>query len=70
MKMPSVEIEIEVYCNTCGAGLCNETDVAKTRNRGMDSFRVNACEGCLKSARDEGYDAGYEAARKEYENQA
>ena len=60
-----VEIDVEVYCNSCGAHMCNETDHVITKNRGADSFRVNACEKCLKSAYDEGYNAGYEEAKKE-----
>lgn len=65
--MPSVEIEIEVYCATCGAGLCGKTDVVKTRSRGQDSFRVEACEVCIDAAHDRGLDEGYEKARKEFE---
>ena len=26
-----IEIEFEVYCDTCGNGLCNQTEVTKTR---------------------------------------
>jgi hypothetical protein len=62
-----VEIEVEVYCNSCGAHMCNETDSVITPNRNRNAFRVNACSKCMESARDEGYDKGYEAARLEYD---
>lgn len=65
--MPSVEVEIEIYCDTCGDGLCNQSTGATTRNRGASSIRVEACKNCMKEAESKGYDEGYEAARKEYE---
>lgn len=52
--MPSFthEIEFEVYCGTCGAGLCNQTttdDHAGYR----DSARVtvDVCSRCIESAK-------------------
>lgn len=58
-----IEIEVEVYCNNCGAHLCNETDSVKTKNRSANAFRVNACPKCL----DNSYEKGYDKAREEYE---
>lgn len=60
-----VDVEIEVYCNSCGDGMCNETDVVKTHNRQANAFRVNACSKCLERAKDEGYDKGHSAGYEE-----
>lgn len=50
--MPSIplEIEVEIYCDTCGSGLCNRTDYVRTRNRQEHSFRVEACDECIDKA--------------------
>lgn len=48
-----------VYCATCGAGLCNQTSV-----NGPD-ISVEVCQACLTKAKDEGYDEGYEDALKD-----
>jgi len=49
--MPTIEfeteIEIEVYCATCGCGLCNETESTTGFNREVRQFRVNACPDCI-----------------------
>lgn len=51
--MPEFEIDFEVYCNTCGTGLCNESETPRTRTRGMLSVRVNACPHCIGEKQDE-----------------
>jgi hypothetical protein len=63
--MPVFEVEFEVYCSKCGAGLCNQT---KTENASysysgtrMARLEVEPCENCLKEAKDEGYEEGKEA---------
>jgi len=56
--MPIAEIEIEIYCAQCGAGLCNQTEFATTRGRGLPSFRVEPCEKCLNEAREEAREEG------------
>ncbi len=39
----TVDIDFEVYCGTCGAGLCNESDTRKSKNRNYLQVTVNAC---------------------------
>lgn len=53
--MPSftTEIEFEVYCGTCGAGLCQESDTRNSRNRSALQVTVNACPKCMKAKDDE-----------------
>lgn len=52
--MPSfnVDIEFEVYCGTCGAGLCNDSDTRNSRNRSALQVTVDACPKCM-AAKDE-----------------
>jgi hypothetical protein len=49
----SIEVDFEVYCNTCGAGLCNESETGTTRNRHMLHVSVNACPTCMAAKDDE-----------------
>ena len=41
-----VSIDVEVFCNTCGCGLCGETIV---KGKQYPQFRVNVCPDCEKS---------------------
>jgi hypothetical protein len=69
--MPAIEVDIELYCDTCGEGICG-LGVA-TYKRGQPSFRIEACRNCMSRAESKGDDAGYargyndgyEAARKD-----
>lgn len=63
--MTVATINIEIYCATCGAGLCGDTEFAETYSRHEPSFRVAACSHCMEVARDEGRDEGYDQGRKE-----
>lgn len=62
------EIDVEIYCATCGDGLCNQSQFVETRNRYQPSIRVEVCESCIKSAKREAYEEGYEKARAEFED--
>lgn len=42
-----VDIDFEVYCGTCGAGLCSESDTRRSRNRNELQVTVNACPNCM-----------------------
>lgn len=55
--MPSIEVDIELYCATCGEGICG-LGTATTR-RGQPCFQVEACQTCVSRADDAGYDRGY-----------
>ena len=48
-----INIDFEVYCNTCGAGLCGESDTRKSRNRGYLQVSVNVCPDCMKEKDEE-----------------
>jgi len=49
----SASIDFEVFCGTCGAGLCNQSDTRRSRNRAYAQVAVNVCENCLETARQE-----------------
>lgn len=51
--MPSFEIEFEVYCGSCNAHMCRETEARLSRNRHCPQITVNACERCIENAREE-----------------
>lgn len=57
--MPSFDtsVDFEVYCNTCGNGMCGESEVVRTYRRGELAVRVNACPKCVERARDEGFES-------------
>lgn len=65
--MPDVTIEIEIYCGTCGAGLCRQSDTGRTTHRQIPYISVEACEHCMEVSKQSGYDEGIEAGRKESE---
>jgi peptidoglycan hydrolase CwlO-like protein len=45
-----IEVDFEVYCNTCGCGLCNETIV---KGHQSPQVRVNVCPDCIKEKNEE-----------------
>jgi|GEM_PF-3067867 len=59
------DIEFEVFCGTCGAGLCNVSDTRESRNRRIPQVTVEACAKCMENAKDE----GRREAETEYEQQ-
>ena len=59
--MPEVRVEIEVWCDDCGEGLCS---ISRGEFGGV---RVGACPKCIDQAYDNGHDEGYEKARHEFE---
>ena len=63
--MPSIEadvtvraeIEFEVYCAKCGAGLCNNVNTRESRNRRIPQIVIEPCETCLENSFDKGRDS-------------
>jgi hypothetical protein len=49
----SIDVDFEVYCGTCGAGLCSVSDTRKSNNRGYLQVTVDACPDCMKEKEDE-----------------
>lgn len=48
--MPNLEIEIEVFCDKCGEGLCLQSHFRKSRYREVNQIVVAPCQSCLDSA--------------------
>ena len=44
----TVIVDFEVYCGTCGCGLCSESDTSRHNRRGY-AVTVNACPDCMAS---------------------
>ena len=61
----TAEVDIEVFCANCGAGLCNKTSSGRTKRRGQAFFEVEPCEKCIDRKYDEGYGDGYAQAEKD-----
>ena len=45
-----VDVDFEVFCGTCGAGLCNSSNTRNSHIRRMPQVTVDACEVCMESA--------------------
>jgi hypothetical protein len=58
----TTSIDFEVYCGTCGKGLCYESDTRLSKNRNYPQVVVNACPRCIedKDMDIEKYKDGYE----------
>lgn len=54
-----VEIEVEIYCMRCGAGLCKQSKAGNTHGRNAPFIEVEPCEKCLETAKEEGRNEGY-----------
>jgi hypothetical protein len=66
--MPEIEVNVEVYCGTCGEGLCNQTTFAKTRSRNEPSLRVEVCPRCIAEKDSEIDDLKHQIKELEEEN--
>lgn len=64
--MPDVTINIEIYCDRCGDGLCNQSTFTTTRMRREPSFRIEPCKKCLEAAKQDGYSDGFEDAKQQF----
>ena len=51
--MPDIEVNIEIFCARCGAGICNNASTISYRNR--DAFTIEPCEKCLTDSYNDGY---------------
>lgn len=48
-----IDLDFEVFCGTCGEGLCLESTTRLSRSRGHAQVEVNACPNCMKEKDDE-----------------
>ena len=64
--MLSFDIEFEVFC-TCGNGLCHQSKIRTSWNRGANQIVVEPCRVCSSEKYDEGNRDGYQEGLKEIE---
>jgi cell division septum initiation protein DivIVA len=64
--MPSftTSLEFEVFCGTCGEGLCNQSETRESRNRRYPQVTVDACQKCIESETQPFKDEIYELKQK------
>ena len=48
--MPEFRIDFEVFCNTCGEGLCGSSTVEQSY--GVPRLFVEVCKNCLDNLRE------------------
>ena len=48
------DIDFEVYCEKCGAGLCNNANTRSSHNRSMAQVTITPCENCLENSYEDG----------------
>lgn len=63
--MPTLGLEFEVYCASCGEGLCNNCEEGTTKGRNMPIIKIEPCSKCIDAAEDAGHAAGYKEREKE-----
>ena len=63
--MPAIEVDIEIFCARCGAGICNNATPGRTKGRGQPTFEIEPCQKCLSDAEKESYDKGYDEGHDE-----
>lgn len=54
-----VDVDFEVFCGTCGEGLCFESNTRFSRNRNFAQVEVNACPSCIERKEEEIEDLKY-----------
>ena len=63
----TVTVDFEVFCGTCGEGLCSSSKGGQTKRRGTPFVSVDVCSRCMEKefdrGRNDGYEAGYNDAQ-------
>lgn len=44
----TIDVDFEVFCGTCGKGLCSESDTRRSIGRNYLQVTVNACPACIE----------------------
>ena len=66
MPLIEIELDIELYCASCGAGICENG----SQRRKRQAFDIEPCKRCLEREYDRGYadrehDRGYDDGERE-----
>jgi len=60
----TVNVDFEVFCAKCGAGLCSQSTGGNSTRRNYPYVQVEPCKKCLEAEWDAGHDAGYNECEK------
>lgn len=65
-----IDVEFEVWCAECGAGMCYESTVETgvRSGRGLH-LRVGLCKKCIRRLEDAAYEKGVDAGREQAERE-
>lgn len=63
--MPELEVNFDVYCASCGAGLCGNTTVSQGRYRAK--LEIEPCDECITKANQDGFQDGKAEGQQEDE---
>lgn len=63
--MPSFEVDFEVFCANCGAGLCSVSTGGNSNRRNMPFVSVEPCSNCIERTKEKGYEDGYNSGYEE-----
>ncbi len=58
--MPELSVDFEVFCAGCGAGLCGNCTVGRTRGRQIPCVTIEPCERCIDKANNKGFEEGHD----------
>jgi hypothetical protein len=57
--MPEIKVNIEIFCDKCGDGLCGNTSARHKSGRySEEAYFVEPCEKCLKEEHEKGWQEG------------
>lgn len=51
----SIDVEVEVFCASCGKGLCGQSKSGNSPQRGQPYIQVTPCKDCMGVEYDKGY---------------
>ncbi len=63
----TVEVDFEVFCAKCGAGLCSQSTGGNSNRRNYPYVQVDPCQKCLEAEYDAGHTEGYKQGCSETE---
>jgi hypothetical protein len=63
----NIDVEFEVWCS-CGEGLCGQSEGNNRGRNGSPGVIVEPCQKCLDTAKNEGYENGYQDAEDSCQN--
>lgn len=63
----TADVDFEIFCGQCGAGICSNGNTRKSRSRSMPQVVIEPCEKCLEKAAGKAADEREREIRDELE---